>query len=264
MQTGKIILFSVHNGRRWDFFTEEYKDRYFKELGIPRGNGAQAPKTPGRRDQVKDALDTAHRIREFEIELYWKRTLYMWGVTAALLAIFALVVSNSPDQAGNSLRTTQLLLGGMISLMALVISILWALMAQGAKFWQNNWERHVDLLEEEYGVNLYKVYPVDGGAAKAPYSVTKINKAMVYTIIGFWLVSFLAIVALLAKKWGVVGLPDRKLGFGGALLIAYVAGCLTLIFAKLRMSNPGTQIFPTEPSERQEPVIRSRRQESSD
>ena len=46
--------------------------------------------------QLNSPLTKPITSEMFEIDLYWKRTLYMWGITAALLAVFALVLSQSP------------------------------------------------------------------------------------------------------------------------------------------------------------------------
>ncbi|PNK76643.1 hypothetical protein CEQ35_022730 [Yersinia enterocolitica] len=45
------------------------------------------------------ALEKAHEIRKFEIELYWKRTAYFWTLIAAMFAGFLLLASKHSEKA---------------------------------------------------------------------------------------------------------------------------------------------------------------------
>lgn len=89
-----------------------------------------------RAEALKYALD----IRKFEIELYWKRAAYFWTLIAAAFAgYFAL-------RSAEKLREGPLFL---VTCLGLVLSVAWYLVNRGSKFWQENWERHVDILEDE-------------------------------------------------------------------------------------------------------------------
>jgi len=69
--------------------------------------------------------------------------------------------------------------------------VAWYLVNRGSKFWQNNWERHVDLLENQVVGPLYKTI-VQGVGSKNPliapgqYSVSKINQILSAFISVFW------------------------------------------------------------------------------
>jgi len=196
------------------------------------------------------AYQTAHRIREFEIELYWRRSAYLWAMQAALIGILAYLFTTGDTHTKfedwgittSTQPTLQSLSAALgISILAFVISWLWAGMISGAKFWQNNWERHVDILGTELGQNLYQVYPIedfsdiDGNIEKpvGPYSVTKVNKWIVGAFIGFWFLTILLIVSSLfvedlVRYWNIslasfcheIALPFL-VGFIGVVLITW-------------------------------------------
>jgi len=49
--------------------------------------------------QREKAFATALDIRKFEIELYWRRTTYFWGLLGAAFAGYFAVTQRSPEQA---------------------------------------------------------------------------------------------------------------------------------------------------------------------
>ncbi len=94
------------------------------------------------------ALEHALDIRKFEIELYWKRATYFWTFIGATLAGF-FAVQNFEDPTRQDLSV-------ILSCLGLVFSFSWVLVNRGSKFWQENWEKHVDMLEDETTGPLYK------------------------------------------------------------------------------------------------------------
>ena len=101
--------------------------------------------------KVKEAaLEHALDIRKFEIELYWKRAAYFWTFIAATFAGYAAVfVSDNKE-----IPQTDLLV--VLSCLGIVFSFGWFCVNQGSKQWQENWENHVDLLENDVIGPLYK------------------------------------------------------------------------------------------------------------
>lgn len=101
------------------------------------------------RGKEDKALDRAQDIRKFEIDLYWKRATYFWafiGATfAGFLAIQASAAQNKQD------------LSVILACLGVVFSFAWLCVNRGSKFWQENWEKHVDVLENEVTGPLYKV-----------------------------------------------------------------------------------------------------------
>ena len=95
----------------------------------------------------KSAHELALDIRKFEIELYWKRTTYFWTIIAATFAgYFALSTAKNINNG----------LVFMVSCIGLMLSLGWYLVNRGSNYWQENWELHVDSLENDITGPLFK------------------------------------------------------------------------------------------------------------
>lgn len=131
----------------------------------------------------KQALHYALDIRKFEIDLYWRRATYFWTLLATTFAGFFAVSIAEP---------TKSLLILLISCIGLVLALGWYLVNRGSKFWQNNWERHVDTLENEFMGPLYKTtisnadFPWLKFWEGYPYSVSKINQLISLFVVLVW------------------------------------------------------------------------------
>lgn len=156
---------------------------------------------------LEKALDLALDIRKFEIDLYWKRATYFWTFIAAAFAGYALVYKSSI--ADNS----WLLL--LFSSLGFLFSVSWYLVNRGSKFWQNNWERHVDLLEDKVVGPLYKIIAENPNnknilTSSAQFSVSKINQILSFYISLFWLLlmvkSILPVTPSFPPDWFKVGI----------------------------------------------------------
>jgi|SRR5690554_6191691 len=97
----------------------------------------------------ENALERAQDIRKFEIELYWKRATYFWAFIGATFAGF-LAIQASEAQNKQDLSV-------ILSCLGVVFSFAWFCVNRGSKFWQENWEKHVDILEDDVTGPLYKV-----------------------------------------------------------------------------------------------------------
>lgn len=137
------------------------------------------------------ALEHALDIRKFEIQLYWTRATYFWAIIGASLGAYG-VVQVVPEPQRTDLSV-------FLSSLGIVFSFAWFCANRGSKKWQENWENHVDLLENEIIGPLYKTVisrpPATGIAEKtkhfltgpAPYSVSKINQIISVYICSIWL-----------------------------------------------------------------------------
>jgi hypothetical protein len=90
----------------------------------------------------KAAYELALGIRQFEIELYWKRATYFWTLIAATFGGYFAIASSEHSASHRGLIF-------LASCIGLVLATGWYLVNRGSKYWQANWERHVDLLEDE-------------------------------------------------------------------------------------------------------------------
>jgi hypothetical protein len=123
--------------RTRDFSAKEYEDKF------SRGNNVSDNDLPFR------ALQHALDIRKFEIDLYWKRAAYFWTFIAATFGGFVAI------QASGSTKKTDLSV--LLCNLGIVFSFGWLCVNRGSKYWLENWENHVDMLEDSVIGPLYKV-----------------------------------------------------------------------------------------------------------
>jgi hypothetical protein len=140
------------------------------------------------------ALANALDIRSFEIGLYWTRAAYFWTFTGAALAGFLGIQVAVKDPTDSLV---------LLSTLGFVFSVGWVCVNKGSKYWQENWERHVDLLEDKLNGPLYKVvmqYEGPTGLRKqvvhwltgpAPISVSRLNQVISVFVSIVWLVLLL-------------------------------------------------------------------------
>jgi hypothetical protein len=153
--------------------------------------GVQDPETDDfcehdlNRDQRQAALNRAHEIRKFEIELYWKRATYFWVLQAAVFAAISFVWKAKELEISPVIPVAFAALG-------LLTSVAGVLSAKGSKFWQENWEHHIDMLEDEFEGRLHKTaYVGKGGLA---WSVSGVNERLGYCFGAFWVAMLFAAI----------------------------------------------------------------------
>lgn len=115
------------------------EDIYKKNFGLDGSDCEKAEQA------LQHALDT----RKFEIELYWKRATYFWALIAVAFAGFFAVLSTQ-----NLLEKE--FYAFVIGVIGFVFTWAWFLVNKGSKFWQENWENHVGMLEDGVTGPLYK------------------------------------------------------------------------------------------------------------
>ena len=99
-------------------------------------------------EKRKKALECALDIRKFEIELYWKRATYFWTFIGVTLAGYGALQASSAEEKSR--------LSILLSCLGLVFSFGWFCVNKGSKKWQENWEKNVNLLEDEVLGPLFK------------------------------------------------------------------------------------------------------------
>jgi hypothetical protein len=124
------------------------------------------------------ALELALDIRKFEITLYWQRATYFWALIAAAFAgYFAILAAEKMHDAHFN--------AFVVACIGFVFSLAWFLANRGSKFWQENWENHVDMLEDDASGPLYKTVLQEKQQASRierfvdgplPISVSRVNQ----------------------------------------------------------------------------------------
>ncbi len=94
-------------------------------------------------------LEKALQLRNFEIELFWKRFNYFWLISAAALVGYV----------GVKDRTDGILL--LVSCFGFVSSFCWTLLNIGSKWWHEAWEIKVQEYEEVLEKGFFGDHKVD-------------------------------------------------------------------------------------------------------
>lgn len=157
-------------------------DQYFEAIGTKD------------KAKLKAALVAAHDIRKFEIELYWKRATYFWLLQAAIFTALGFMWHGQDADAAGLVPL------GLTSLGFLTAIASW-FAAEGSKFWQENWERHIDILEDNQGVLLHKTAWV--GRDGIRWSVSGTNGWLNIFFSVFWLGLFVSQV-MISAEWGKI------------------------------------------------------------
>lgn len=201
------------------------------------------------------AFEKAHDIRKFEIDLYWKRTTYFWTLLVAIFTGYFLFLSS--DKTKIPYKDIYLTLLGCIGF---VFAIAWNLAVKGSKFWQENWESHLDMLEDDITGPLYKTVIADNKNSgkwfhsSAPFSVSNINHRLSQFLIIVWLfLMLLPIISIAIKKQDLFTFIIERLN----IQIIHIEGIMitsTLLFtwlmiikckSKFNNGNPPKEIIAT-------------------
>ena len=135
--------------------------------------------------KLEKALERAYDIRKFEIEFYWKRAGYFWGFLVATFAGYFIVSDKTKFSDKPEYEFLVICLG-------FIFSLSWYLVNRGSKYWQTNWEKIIDTIEEKIEMPLYRINL--GVQTKKihifkehPYSVSNVNQIVSLFICFIWI-----------------------------------------------------------------------------
>ena len=174
---------------------EEYIKCYHSAETSPSGGNTteeekteeeKTKKEKTKEDQINKALEIALDTRKFEIELYWKRTAYFVLFIGAIFVGYYNVFSNSKSH-GASL---------FIAALGFLLSLLWYMANRGSKFWQENWEAHIEELSTYLGTPIFGIIksrkdPICKVMGHYPFSVSKVNQMVSLIITISWFLTFI-------------------------------------------------------------------------
>jgi hypothetical protein len=179
-----------------------------------------------RPEAIKNVLD----IRKFEIDLYWKRATYFWTFIGATIAGYLALLNTSNSDPQRQLSQFILVVLGVL------FSLCWYFVNRGSKFWQLNWEKHLDAMEDEVIGPLYKttiskdyyrrrLYVING---PYPFSVSKINILLSFFVFVLWLLIYFHFLYTNSSLF--VGQGCVKVTFYNVLNIVLWASVIILVF----------------------------------
>lgn len=88
------------------------------------------------KENSNDIFKTILDIRNFEIDLFWKRSNYFLVLNTSIAVGYFTASHNEI----------------LIASLGLVICCLWFLVTLGGKFWQSRWEHQLSLVEKDLGL----------------------------------------------------------------------------------------------------------------
>ena len=101
--------------------------------------------------KLQNAYTQAADIRKFEIGLFWHRAAFFWAFIVAIYTAYFNVLKEKISSHGSFPVLA-------LSALGLFFCFSWLLSSKGSKHWQENWENHLDLLEDDITGPLYKTY----------------------------------------------------------------------------------------------------------
>lgn len=169
-------------------------------------------------------FDTSVEIRNFEIDLFWKRSLFFWGFISAAFVAYA------------TLGQSQLRI--VIACFGMVCSFAWAFVNRGSKYWQESWEMKVErteplitgvLFAQEEPRQSHKGWWLSG----REYSVSKLAIALSDYIFLLW-------TALVVREAILIYLPSSQPAWlkkaGPTVFVIFSVVYLVLLFRYGRKS----------------------------
>jgi len=158
-------------------------------------------------------LKYAIEFYKFEIENFWKRTVFAWGLIAA--AFIAYGTAYDKDKSGKVIF--------LITSFGLLSSIAWTLINRGSKYWYEAWEQKVKSSETHLGGPLFSnEEPLlkKGWLGAARFSVSRLTIAL----------SDLAVLVWAALWVNAVMAVSLVTEFGAFLGTIAIVGLACLIF----------------------------------
>jgi len=182
-------------------------------------------------EQQKKRLDLAVQTRNFEIELFWKRSLFFWGFIAAAFAGYA------------SLHSSNHGLATAIGSFGMVCSFAWALVTRGSKYWQEGWESKVDeselpLIGHFFAIEMKPQTHKGFWLRSRKFSVSKISIALSDYVLLMW-------ICLMGVDLGRhYATPDVQVTVQTWAPVVFVI--LSLVFMLLLVRTSGTSKRPDQ------------------
>jgi hypothetical protein len=232
----------------------------FADTSPSSGEAISTAKPSPSNKKLERALAQAHDARKFEIDMYWKRATYFWAFIGASFVGYAAFFNSEHPHAFAAL---------LMSEVGFVFSYAWFLVNRASKAWQENWENHVELLEDLVTGPIYKLTAKrpDGAAnlgekvenlltSPLRNSVSKINAIVSLHVCAIWVVLFSVAALSLWRTDNPLSLHEHRNFFRGLAIVAGTVAALTTVFlfhwkgkTHTESHNPVVELRPVRISE---------------
>lgn len=128
---------------------------------------------------LKEAYDKAHLMRNFEIDLFWKRAGYCFTIMAALIALCGGLLSSYSKGKNEELLDIIL----FISFIGVIFTMLSNFMISSGEYWKKNWELHISMLEPLFSGHIYSTHLVSN---RVRISITRLTLLFSLVMYACW------------------------------------------------------------------------------
>ncbi|HTB52938.1 MAG TPA: hypothetical protein VK718_09215 [Ferruginibacter sp.] len=160
--------------KRFDYTPLKEED-YYKRFGILKINGKYVVRN---KSILEKAYTKAWENRNYEIDKFWTRAAYFWGFIVLIFGGYISLLTSDHSEKAIEVRLDLYLL-----LLGFLFSLSWYLVILGSKCWQQNWEAHIDRLEDYVSGPIYRTIFYSGDRY---YSVSKLNEVMALVVFLVW------------------------------------------------------------------------------
>lgn len=148
-------------------------------------------------DLLKEAYEKAHDIRKFEIELYWKRASYLWTINAAFIVFLGIMLRGVNSPGSLSVNHLTMFPEVVISIFGIILCTIFSVISVSGKYWQENWEAHINMLEPFFSGHLHKTQIF---REKKFYSISDLHDFSIFLLIIFWFAIYFYVSVFLFKE----------------------------------------------------------------
>ncbi|MEN4787259.1 hypothetical protein ABEH33_13735 [Pantoea agglomerans] len=234
------------------YFKQPTSNEYIKKI---LNDSNKEYLTNGDFDKLKEAYNKAHDIRKFEIDLYWKRTSYLWTLIAALITVSGVLLASYYRLPDGSLDKKILLwlVAGVASL-GVITTVISSKILESGEYWQKNWEYHVNVLEPLFSGSLYGTLL---NSKEQRYSISKLNHAIYIMLLTTWMIVIEVIYFVAYKNPDFLGSFLPIIGFGlFNIILSRVLDAWTksvAIKSKVKMMQWNVEIIESTTNNNEEP-----------
>ncbi|HGK4843916.1 TPA: hypothetical protein ACJ2XA_004261, partial [Kluyvera georgiana] len=127
-------------------------------------------------EKIRIAFEKSHDIRKFEINLYWQRSIYLLSFISVLIVAIAYCFSlYVNDDTKDTTKFIILMTIAGLTLVGITLCRFWSRIIKASKYWQENWEFNIDILEPYISGNLHKMHFYRTDESYNRFSIHEVN-----------------------------------------------------------------------------------------
>ena len=216
------LYFRIRERKKTKYTHVINDEKYYASFGIEKKGSIFTVLDP---EKVKAAYEKAWENRNYEIDKFWSRALYFWGFIAATFVAYTAIITNENAQI---IESTDSSIEICLLALGIIFSFAWVLVIKGSKQWQENWEKHIDYLEDFVSGSIYKTIFYNG---KRYYSVSKMSEYVAKTVLIVWGILF-------SQTLYKIGLENLDFIVTSSVILMLVMIAIMLKYGKRSMYYP--------------------------